>query len=817
METTSIGKPLQRISWNEKVAKGKQWFKNNIDYYTSQCFFGVTSTSATSSKKNINTLYQIYNNKFPTNLFSHVTNPLGTSNPNYKRFPAKIRPVNILRTNIDQLWSEFSRRPFSYTVQNMGEDGYISYIDNLNQELQGNITNMFIQRAWAAAQQQGIDAEAFQQNLDTEALMPEDVKMRFKATYKDNLAISGQRWLDRTIQEFCIMQIFRKSFKDFLIAGEAYTYKGFNNGEFEMKRVSPLNIDYDKSPDTDFVEDGEWASAVYYMTVADVVDRFYDSDISEEDWKAINNYGWTSSQGMYDWFTSSYEQDTWNKIPVYHVVWKAQSKIGILTRQDPETGEVEQDEVAEGYKAQEGEHIEWKWVNEVYEGWRIGGTMNGGGTAPAIYCEMQPIQVQRNAMNNYSYCKLPYNGRKFSDTHAKNISLMEMGIPYQLLYIIVTFKLEEYIAKSKGKIVMLDKNAIPKTDGWDEDKFFYYSQALGWGLLNRNQVGVDKSFNQYQVLDMSLFENIQQMINLQNWCKDSWDSLLGFTPQRKGQMAATETATNAQSAIFQSSLITEMVFILFEEFMEKELQGILDYSKFAVTKGVKALYNTEDWDLVAFQITPEEYCMASLGLFMTNSSKELDRLRKMEALTQPMLQNNTKPSTVAEIFTSRSMAELKAKLKQVEDIQAKMDQAAAQSEQEAAAAADQRAKEFTGYEMMLKTQFMNAEYDRKEDLELLKGDVTLTSIGMTDANNNGIPDINEIAQRDLERSQNMSENSLKMADLAQRTKNDREQRALDQQKLKLDKYKIDMDYKREQLKAKTAIKNRVVGEKNKKK
>src|SRR5690606_15762096 len=121
---------------------------------------------------------------------------------------------------------------------------------------------------------------------------------------------------------------------------------------------------------------------------------------------------------------------------------------------------------------------------------------------------------QRNEMNNISACKGPYNGKNFSDDHAENISVLEIGLPFQIMYIIVTRALELTIAKSKGKIVLLDKNVIPTKDGWDEDKFFYYSEALGWGLIDRTKIGVDKSFNQYQVLDLTLFDSIQQLIEL---------------------------------------------------------------------------------------------------------------------------------------------------------------------------------------------------------------------------------------------------------------------------------------------------------------
>lgn len=70
----------------------------------------------------------MYNSRFPGEYFSHILNPLNSSNENHKRFPAKIRPINILRTNLDQFIGEFIRRPFVYEVANMGGQGFNSYM-----------------------------------------------------------------------------------------------------------------------------------------------------------------------------------------------------------------------------------------------------------------------------------------------------------------------------------------------------------------------------------------------------------------------------------------------------------------------------------------------------------------------------------------------------------------------------------------------------------------------------------------------------------------------------------------------------------------
>jgi hypothetical protein len=799
-DSTTFSRPRQRVGNSVRRAKNYQWYKDNADWCIGQSRFAAfTESNGTPSNNNAGysddlLMYRMYNNKFPMNLFDHVTDPLSAVNPNHKKFPSKIRPVNMLRTNIDLLYSEYRRKPFFFNIYNMGETGYNQFLEELDEGIKQNLTQHFIQIAWEAAQAQGQDI-----GIDNppQPELPEDYASKFKQGYKDLVASNGKEWMDQEIATQHIRQEQFKMYKDWLIVGKSYSGKGVRRSQFWYKKVSPLNIDYDKSPDQDYVEDGDWVSVVYYMTGSDIVDMFYDSELTKKDWETIDGKS-LSSPEMFSEHLQGLYTENWGKIPVYHVCFKTLVEMVEVTSVDPENGELTKQFISkDGYTPAEGESYESMWVNEVHETWRIG---------EDIYTDMGPIPVQRSEMNNFSTCKLPYNGRKFSDTHSDNISPMGLGVPYQIMYMIVTWKLEEMIAKSRGKIIMMDKNAIPKDKGWDEEKFFYYSYALGWGLLNRAQIGVDKSYNQYQVIDMSMYENIEQLISLQKWCVSEWDNLLGITFQRKGGTYASETATSNQASISQSSMITDMITSLFEEFIERDLQGMLDFSKFCNIEGTRRMYNRSDFTMGVLEIDPNKYAMAELGLFAGYSADREAELNTMKQLTQPMLQNAAKPSTVLEVLTSKSSSELMAKLRVIEDIQAQQDQALAQNQEEANVAADARAKEFEGYKSMLKIQEMDEEYKLKENLELTKGDILLTSTGMADTNLNNIPDINEIEKRMHNREENVKNRTFETAKIINENTQKEKDRTLKRQEI-ASREKIEKE------KARVSLKNKVAGEK----
>jgi len=747
---TAGGRPVQILSWAEKEKDKKAWYKQNADYYISASSFNNTNNTP-SKGQDLQTLYDAYNSKFPNSWFTHITDPLSAKTPAHKVFPAKIRPVTILRTNIDLLMAEYPRRPFVYQVNNLGDDGYSSYMEQLNETINSNVENFFKLALQKQMMAQGLitedgkpvseeAAQKVQEAMDN-IQYPEDIEKSFKTSYRDKVAISAQKWLRRALVEHKIRSKFLKMFKDWLITGQSYSYKSVEFDNLVYEKISPMMIDFDKSPDTEYIEDGEWVVVLRYLTASDITDRFYDTLKDDDHEKIRSGSIYANANSFQSFLSTTYGSENNAKIPVYHCVWKSTKKIGFLSRVDPETGEVEDLEVDESYTAAEGETIDWRRVNEGYETWRIGYD---------LYVRMRPLAIQRNAMNNFSSMKLPYNGKKYSDTHSGNISAMEIGLPFQIMYIIVTRTLELTIAKSKGKILLIDQNAIPSKDGWDEEKFFYYSEALGYALLDRNQIGVDKSWNQYQVIDMSMFNDISQLIELQGYFKQQWDDVLGINRQRKGQTYASDLVGVNERATFQSTVITDMIFNGFEEFVETELQGLIDLSKFTNASGVRKLWYDTEFGNQILEINAEEYCNAELGVLIESSAEAMQILNKMESQATAMLQNATKPSTVLEVFRTQNIAELKEKLLQIEEIQARVEQQNQQSEQDAAKAMDERKMKFMEYEKLLDTQFMNAEYDRKEDIENIKGEYNTFTFQDGDANDNGVPDAMEVQKMQLE-------------------------------------------------------------------
>ena len=722
-------KPLLKISNHRKINNKFAHTKNVIDFYIESTFFNDQSNIKSGNYRDIYVLYDAYNNKIPESYFNYVTNPLSSTNPQYSNFPARIRPYSILRPNIDLLLGEYDKRPKNYTVVVTNQD-----TTNIMEDLLYEATLNTLQQRFVNELNKIKGVETGQESQEQET--PQEVKDKFVSNYKDERAIWGQDTLERLDNELQVPEQQARMFKDYVIAGETYSVKGVDKGNMLYERVSPLDIDYDKSPDNEYVEDASWVVRRKSMTPSDVVNLFYD-ELKNKDIDTLEEHDSAMPfQSTYfnNLFGNTYrnEEDLRrSKVVVYHTVFRYYKKVGFVIYLD-ENGELQEMEVDESYKKTGQElSIEWIWVTEFWEGYRIDTpnitsnpvTQTTGGEI--LYTNIRPIPYQRTKFNGFSTNKNPYNGIRFSDTHSRNISILELGMPYQILYIILHYRLELTIAKSKGKILLLDKNVVPNSKGWDEEKFFYWAEANSFALIDRSQRGVDKSMNQYSAIDMGLLDHIDNLIKIMEFVRMEWDQVVGITPQRKGQVAASETASGVNAARYQSSVISERVFTSFDEFLRKERQGLLDVSKFAYLEGRKSVGYSDDMRNAMLEIDPAIYMEAEFDVHVSNSGKDLNNLEMMKAQAQQFASQGARPSVVAEILEADNISKLKQILKQAE-----------QREMESAEKRELQVEEMETKRLEiekayneLKAEFeiliQDHKYDREEDIQHIKGQYAL--------------------------------------------------------------------------------------------
>ncbi len=739
-----MNEPRKNLSWAEKVANDKAWFKDWVQYLTGNTNLrGKKGKRNTQERKNFAQLYGVYNSQFPSEWFKEITNPFSSKNEEYKAYPAKVRPINYLRTNIDLLLGEFLQRPIKFTVS--AENSYSRYLDGLNNTVTGAL--------------QQYAEEIMQGN---EQAVPPDIAQlehTYKMSFKDKLAVRAQRKVKEIVKQYHIKRELVKCKKDYLVAGEAYTYKGIlPNGKFMYHRISPEMIDHDKSGINSMVNKSNWVVVKYQLTPAEITDMFWDS-LEDKDYKIIDDAAGIANLADASSFSKWINNDSQGKANVYHVQWRARRKVLQISGIDEETGQPYEFEADEDYKRAENEQQTHYWKSEIYEAWEI---------EDKIVVGARNLPYQED---------LSYNGRVYSDTHSSSLSVMEMGIPIQILLMVVHYKIELTIAQSKGKIILLDKNTISRKDGWTEERFFYYAESKGWALIDRSQAKVDRTMNQYQVMDLTMYERIAQLIEVATYLKQSWDDLIGITRPRKGATAASDAVGVQQQGLMQSNIITDMIFYTFEELIEDDLNGLAELSRVADAMGIPAeSWMLNDFDRELAAIDPLEASLEKLNLYMEYNTEELAKLNMARQLATQMLQNQTALSTVMEVLYSESSSELRARVLEIEDQLIARQQQAAQSDKEAEQMLVELEKERDQFKHILDMEFMNAEYDRKEDLKEIEGAFNTFTFQDGDSNDNGVPDAAEIMKIIEKKEDNREKRNLKLQEM--KMKNEQHQREL---------------------------------------
>jgi len=692
LTNTTSDIPRQRLPEREKDF---EWQKENIDaFYDLSYFSSIPGSSYDMMQK----AYDMYNGVINDEDYTHVLKPYGKKRQN---MPAKLHNYPILKPIIDLLLGEKRKRPLNYSVVIENDDVANRKTQEKKEELVKAIQENFTEEL----KKQGVLEEPPAKNQEDreEPPSPKEVAQKFDDNYRDIRAKQGQKALNIIRKEQEVDRKFNEGWKDWLIAGKVGSLRDVVGNELKYEILNPLQLDFDKSPDTEFIEDGDWAVIRKYVQPSEVVDEYYDV-LTPEQIDQIENPELDKSGDylLYDDTNQEDDEHTGRLVELVKCFWKSRKKIGIVTYVD-QFGQEQKKEVEEDYEMQENDlEVEWYWINQVWKGTRID---------EDIYVDIQPHPVQRRDMDNPSKCKLPINGRKYSDRNAPNISLMILGYPYQLMYNIFKYRLEKEIAKSKGVIAQLDINMIP--EDWDMDKYMYYIDATGIAWQDFQKEGIQPNPHQQQVMDLTM-KTATQYIELLEYTKKELYDLIGINPQRQGKVNEHEKVQNVENAISQSSSMTEDLFARYAEFEERDLQALLDYSKWAWVNGKSANYRLPDHGEEIVDIDGLQHMESNYGIYVSDARKDVVKLQKVKELGQALLQNDGAMTDVVDIIDSDSMSSMKDKLKDAEQRRQKLVQARQKAEQ-------QQQKREQQLEMQkIKADLEEARMDNETDIKIAK-------------------------------------------------------------------------------------------------
>lgn len=812
--------PRQKLPLSKK---GKKWQEDCVNYIIGEG--NVTSGgNSTSYYGELQTYYNLYNSIFDEKDFKSITNPFKVEDG----FPATPHDFNIIRPKVDLLIGEETKRPLNFRVIRTSQEA--------TSEMQEKEKQMILQYIEAAitANMSPEEAQQFQQQLQSGEIMPpEQIAKYMDKDYKDIVENTAYHSLTYLREKLDLDNEFIKGWKDGLISGREIYYVGVLNAEPYAERVNPICFSYDKSPDLDFIEDGSWCCRKMRMPITEVYDRYYDK-LEEKDLDKLEEMiGSTPGRNLGDrspvdmgiqlriYDNPIFEGSGKSLVNVWHCCWKSFKKIFYVTTTD-DAGQPQINIVDETYQPVGNEvSIEPDWIIEVWEGYRAGSD---------LYFGIQPIEYQHVSIDNPNSQKLPYCGAIYSNTNSKPRSLVSILKPLQYMYIVLWYRLELAIARDKGKVVNMDITQIPKSMNISPAKWMHYLSSVGVNFINPYEEGWNipgreggkpAQFNQITALDLTMSNVIAEYIQLMDKIEELAGTISGITQQREGAVSSSEMVGNVERSVVQSSHITEPLFWVHNQCKRRVLNMLLNTAKGAweETGKQKLQYIFDNGERAFLDITPKFY-YEDMDVFVSDTSKDLENIQKLQQLIQPAMQNGASLLEAAEILTNDNFNIIKQKLKDMqtrqEQIQQQQQEAEAQQQQQL----QQMQNESKQQELMLQEAQMDLQrYQIDQDNQTKIAVAQINAYRGTeelDQDQNGIPDPIEIGKQAIEQQKINQEAYNKRYEAKQKREIEDQKIQLEKDKMKhetdLQKAKDDAAYEREKLKARTAIRNKTNAE-----
>lgn len=341
-----------------------------------------------------------------------------------------------------------------------------------------------------------------------------------------------------------------------------------------------------------------------------------------------------------------------------------------------------------------------------------------------------------------------------------------------------------------------------------------------WGIPGR-EGGKPATFNQITSLDLTMSNVIAEYIQLMDKIEQLAGTITGITEQRQGAISTSELVGNVERSVLQSSHITEPLFQVHNQCKKHVLTMLLNTAKGVWEEsGKKKLQYVFDNGERAFLAITKQFYYEDMDVFVSDTSKDAENIAKLQQLIQPAMQNGASLLEAAEVLTNDNFNIIKQKLKDMQDRQDQLLQQQQEAQQQQAMQLQQMQNEAKEQELMLKEAEMDLQrykIDADNQTKIAVAEIsTYRGTENKDINMNGIPDPMEIAKDATQQRKIDSEAYTKRYEARQKKEIEDKKINLAKEQMKheteLQKQKDEAAMQREELKAKTALKNKVVGE-----
>lgn len=820
----------------DKEKEKKSWIKNTMDYFANVAYSQYIKNK-NSFAKNYDLMNGIidYTDFYQTPEVKDFIDTLlkDTELPQYvKHYPILNPPVNTMI-------GELSKRPDIHKVRAFDDDSKNEELQAKTDIVQQLILQMAKEQLAGQMAMQGQDPSQLEDG-EFEKLALDKVE-EYMTSYTSLGESWGNHMLTALKMDLNTKEQSEEAFRDLLVCAREYflIYEDNSKRGFSSKVINPKNQWSLGTPDMKYSSKISQHQNVPYangtvevMEISQIIEECPDLTLEEIEHlkKSQQDYGllnvresnlFTNKTGpdsiMYDTYNRLILQERmivegemkenrdelkdWlglsnnvgvfgQKYTVVRAFWNSKKKIGLLNYldedQQPQTMLVDEN-YKEGAPNQLGP-VTWGWINQMYQGYRIG---------PDVF-HVKPFKL------------LPYSpliGMTYGLKNSMAKSLVDLMKPFQVLYNICWNQIYELFNKEIGNIASISIRRIPRLkegDAQDEIDMFE-ADARKRGIMYdddspENTKGGVNNQTVARNIDLTRSNEMEARYRLAVQLKAECWELIGMNRQRLGAATATETATANQNNLVQSFAQTEPYFAAHEYVLNQYYQALLDAAQYIEGNKENSTisYITNQGENAFLQVTGQDIKLRDLKIFVTSRAEDQQLLNEFRQLSQAMVQNGASVYDISVLYTTNSIRSMQKVFKDLRDKNDSLMQQTQQLEQQrlqmegevSKTELEQKAEQFEEEMAMRKY-----ETDVKANTDLAKAQIsTFFQAPSTDANNNNIPDIMEIANHSLKLQDTISKRdlenkklSLDMQKFQAEQKNKKEERKLAQQKIENEK------------------------------
>ena len=820
----------------EKQKQDETWIKNTMDYFANKAYAEYTKNRNTFVKnydlmKGILRREDFYEEEEVKSFTEMLTEDL--------ELPAYVKHYSIVTTPINELVGEMSKRPDTYRVKAFDDDSQSEELQYKTELLQEFVVSQAKRRILEKAAMEGVEIP----DEELEQMTMEEVKDQL-----DSYTSVAEKWANHVLtcqkMDFNMKELSEEAFRDLCISAREYylIYEDNSKLGFNVEEINPKNAWFLTVPDRKYTSDpsgrakGAYAAGtVQIMELSEIIESCPDITKEEIDHlrSSLEDYGLInvreSNLGNPD-ITSgidSIKYDTYDplvlqermliesemkenndslvdflglssnvsafgyKYVVVRAYWISKRKIGKLVYLD-EMGNEQSMLVDEHYKngtIPTQISLEWGWVNEWYQGEKIG---------PDIY-HVKPFRL-------LSYCPLIGTTYEVKNTEAK--SLLDMMKPFQVIYNICMNQLFELLRKEIGNVASINIRRIPKLkDGDDQDAIdMWEMEARERGVVfdddsPENTKAPVSNTSIAKNIDLTRTNEIQSRYNLAVQMKNECWELIGMSKQRLGSISASETATATNTAVQQSYSQTEPLFVAHEYVLGQLYQAIIDAALYVESSKEQSTlsYITNEGESAFIQVNGTDLRFRDLKVFPTNRPEDTQMFNELRQLAQAVIQNGGTLYDVIELYSTKSMRQMKKTFKDLRDRIWKQQEDAQKLEQQKLEQAQQIAQAQIEEAARQKQEEMANDNYQKELDRINKKEIAIIqatgfgNVESEDVNQNMVPDVMEVSKLAAEESRAAKDYQLKMADIQSKSSQALQKMELEKEKLKVERENMKND------------------------